>query len=152
MRPRRSATSARKPFMPAYARPGCRRSKSRLAPDVPVKRNRHRPKSSFHEVLCQGLTTRTSVAATSRVLRVIKVSPRVIAVAAINVSITDRLRPADSSPQSQAAAASTGRSRSAKVASMLSTHSLRPAPLTASVRAPGLDALAQLPQRQDAQE
>jgi hypothetical protein len=47
-------------------------------------------------------------------LRVTNVRPRAIAVAAINVSITGRLRRADSSPQVRAAAAFTGRTRSAR--------------------------------------
>ncbi len=48
--------------------------------------------------------------------------PWPIAVAAINVSITGRLRPADSSPQQRAVATSIARTRWAKVVSRPSTH------------------------------
>jgi hypothetical protein len=71
---------------------------------------------------CQGSRSAAPVCVTSRVLRVTNVRPWLIAVAAINMSITGRLRPAESSPQRLAIAASTGSTRSAKVVSMLSTH------------------------------
>ena len=91
--------------MPVCARPECQRNERRRPSAYPP---------------CHGSKSGTLVMATSRVLRVTNVRPRVIAVAAISVSITGRLRRAESSPQSRAAAASTGNTRSAKVVSMSS--------------------------------
>jgi hypothetical protein len=116
---RRSSPCSKPRISPVCARSGC-------------QRNDRRPLRGHPS--CHGSTSGTPVDATSRVLRVTNVRPRVIAIAAINVSITGRLRPADSSPRSRAAAASTGRTRSAKVDSMPSTHAPRRAAIAESVR------------------
>ena len=81
---------------------------------------------------CHGSKSGTPVAAMSRVLRVTKVRPRVIAVAAISVSITGRLRRAVTSHQSRAAATSTGNTRSAKIVSTITKHG-RPAAVVVPV-------------------